>query len=230
MRIDETITISCRPSAVWDRVRDPSIWPEVMEGVTRCDRVGTPCDGVGDRFSLRMRVGPAEVGGIVEIVECVARRDLAWTSITGIGQRGRWRLRETEPGVTAVTLRLSYQSPGGIWGLLADRVSGPQVQSATRRTLSRLRGELEGAPPPRSSLSPFETVGVALQQLNALRILGATGLLRPSRPDRVVAAALSLRQWGFTLPGAVAVNAARFPDAIASVSYTHLTLPTICSV
>jgi fatty-acyl-CoA synthase len=217
MRIDETITIRCRPSAIWDRVCNPSAWPEVMDGVTRCDRVGTPCDGVGDRYSLRMRVGPAEVGGIVEIVECAPRRDLAWTSITGIGQRGRWRLRETEPGVTAVTLRLAYQSPGGVWGVLADRVSAPQVQSASRRTLSRLREELEGVPSPRSSLSPVETVGVAIQQLNVLRILGNTGLLRPSRPDRLLAAALSLRQWGFTLPGAVAVNAARFPDATAII-------------
>ena len=41
-----------------------------------------------------MRVGSAEVGGLIETVEFGPERDLAWTSVTGIDQRGRWRLRE----------------------------------------------------------------------------------------------------------------------------------------
>ena len=38
-----------------------------------------------------------------------SRRDLAWTSVTGIDQRGRWRLRETDDGRTRVTLRLQLR-------------------------------------------------------------------------------------------------------------------------
>ena len=43
---------------------------------------------------------------------------MAWTSVTGIDQRGRWRLRETEDGRTRVTLRLAYGAPGGILGFV----------------------------------------------------------------------------------------------------------------
>ena len=41
---------------------------------------------------------------------------MAWTSITGIDQRGRWRLREADDGRTQVELRLCY-SPGGLLGM-----------------------------------------------------------------------------------------------------------------
>ena len=45
---------------------------------------------------MRMRVGSADIGGLIEVVECDPAADLAWTSITGIDQRGRWRLREAD--------------------------------------------------------------------------------------------------------------------------------------
>ena len=48
---------------------------------------------------------------------------MAWTSVTGIDQRGRWRLREQDDGTTKVTLRLAYQAPGGLLGMISDQVS-----------------------------------------------------------------------------------------------------------
>ena len=45
-----------------------------------------------------MRVGSAEIGGLIEIVEFDEPGDMAWTSITGIDQRARWRLREADDG------------------------------------------------------------------------------------------------------------------------------------
>ena len=49
----------------------------------------------------------AEIGGLVEVVEYDEPRDLAWTSVTGIDQRGRWRLRERAAAHrTHVELRL----------------------------------------------------------------------------------------------------------------------------
>ena len=39
-------------------------------------------------------------------------RDLAWIGITGVSQRGRFRLRDTADGRTQVTFRLAYESPG----------------------------------------------------------------------------------------------------------------------
>ena len=94
--------------------------------------------GCGARYVVRMQVGAAEFGGLVEVVEWAEPSDLAWTSVTGITQRGRWRLRERESGCTEVTLRLSYSADGGLLGWVAERVAGVMVRSQLRRTLVRL--------------------------------------------------------------------------------------------
>jgi len=90
-----------------------------------------------------MEVGSAEVGGIVEVVEYDPPADMAWVSITGPSQRGRWRLRERRDGRTALTLSLHYQAPGGLLGLVADRLSGPLVSRNLRRTVAGIRRHLE---------------------------------------------------------------------------------------
>ena len=75
-----------------------------------------------------MRVGSAEVGGLIEIVEWDEPCDLAWTSVTGIDQRGRWRLRPAPSGRTRVELRLAYGVAGsGPAGWLAERIAAPAV-------------------------------------------------------------------------------------------------------
>jgi uncharacterized membrane protein len=84
-----------------------------------------------------MRVGSADVGGLVEIVEFDEPADLAWTSVTGIDQRLRWRLREADDGRTKVTLRLAYDAPGGVFGALAFRAGWPTTWAASRSSPRR---------------------------------------------------------------------------------------------
>ena len=91
-----------------------------------------------------MRVGSAEVGGLIEVVEFNAPSDMAWVSITGIDQRGRWRLRERVPGRTRVEMRLAYGVAGaGIFGWVAERIAGPTVRGHLRRTLAQLKRQVE---------------------------------------------------------------------------------------
>jgi uncharacterized membrane protein len=58
--------------------------------------------------------------------------------VTGVSFRGRIRLRAPDPDHTDVTLRLSYQSPGGLLGLIADRVAKPLVRRTLRQSLTNL--------------------------------------------------------------------------------------------
>src|SRR6185503_16410663 len=83
-------------------------------------------------------------GGLIEVVEYHDCLDLAWTSITGIDQRGRWRVREQPDGSTRVTLRLSYHSPGTFFAPLTDQLSSRIVRRNIKESLGRLRAELEG--------------------------------------------------------------------------------------
>jgi uncharacterized membrane protein len=90
-----------------------------------------------------MQVGSVPLGGLVEIVEWDEGRDIAWTSVTGVDHRGRWRVRSRDGGGTHLTLRLSYGAPGGVLALLADRFAAPMVRANLRRTVENVRREAQ---------------------------------------------------------------------------------------
>jgi uncharacterized membrane protein len=154
MRVCATIDISAPAEAIWTFVDDPSRYLHFMSGITRWEVVGEQASGKGARYRMLMHVGSAEVGGLVEVVEHDPGRDMAWVSIVGIDQRGRWRLRESPPTragggsgtppLTKVELRLSYGVAGsGIFGWLADHVAAPTVRGHLHRSLQQLKRQVE---------------------------------------------------------------------------------------
>jgi non-ribosomal peptide synthetase component F len=189
----------------------------VIHGVTRWEPCRpTTATGVGARYAMRMHVGSTDVGGEVEVVEYHDCADLAWNGVTGIEQRGRWRVREVEPGISTLTLRIAYQSPGGLAGLIADQVSARQVRDNVRRTLAAVRERLEGSDGA-STEQVRGPVRFIAQRARAAAVLAGAGVIRPARPDRLLAAALEVHRWGMSLAGAYAAAAALHPDAIALV-------------
>jgi uncharacterized membrane protein len=144
MRVGASIQVSAPARAVWAFIDDPTRYLHVMSGVTRWEVAGDRATGMGARYKLLMRVGSAEIGGLVEVVEHDEPSDLAWTSVTGIDQRGRWRLRERDLGRTDVELRLSYGVAGsGFFGMVAEHVAAPTVRGHLRRSLQQLKRQVE---------------------------------------------------------------------------------------
>ena len=144
MRIAEHIDVAAAPELVWAQVSDPSRILHFFAGVTRWEVEGTERTGLGARYRMLLRVRSAEVGGLIEIVEFAPERDLAWTSVTGVDQHGRWRLRPLPQGGTRVELRLQYGvAGGGIWSWLAEQIAGPTVRGHARRTLGQLKRTVE---------------------------------------------------------------------------------------
>jgi uncharacterized membrane protein len=93
---------------------------------------------------MLIRVGSAEVGGLIEIVEWDPPADMAWSSVLGVDQRGRWRLRETDDGRTRVEGRYAYGVAGaGISGRIAELVAAPQLGGHLRRSLQQLKRQVE---------------------------------------------------------------------------------------
>ena len=146
MRLEKRTTIDAPREKVWEVVSDPANWRSLMgPGMAQLEHRGGPEAGLGARYELRLNVGSAAIGGLVEIVEWDEGRELAWTSVTGIDQRGRWRLREEPDGAsTRVTLRFAYTAPGGIFGVVADRMGAPTVSGHLARALKNLKREIEG--------------------------------------------------------------------------------------
>jgi uncharacterized membrane protein len=144
MRVAARIQVSAPASAVWDFIADPARYLHFMAGITRWEVESDEPGGLGARYRMLMRVRSAEIGGLVEVVEWEEPRDMAWVSVTGIDQRGRWRLRERRFGRTDVELRLSYGVAGsGLLGWLAERVAAPTVTDNLRRSLQQLKRQVE---------------------------------------------------------------------------------------
>jgi uncharacterized membrane protein len=122
----------------------------VLHNVTRWEPVapaggGPPAaPGLGTRYRMLMRVRSAEMGGLVEIVEWDLHRDLAWTSVTGVDQRGRLRLRERVPGRTHVELRFAGGvAGGGLGGWVAEHVAQPAIAANLRASVVLLKQHVE---------------------------------------------------------------------------------------
>jgi uncharacterized membrane protein len=144
MRVSADIHVAAPADAVWALVADPSSYLHFMSGVTRWEVVSDDPQGIGARYRMLLRVGSAEVGGLIEVVEWKEPSDLAWSSVTGVDQRGRWRLREQRDGGTRVELRLSYGVAGaGLSGWIAERLSAPTVRGHLRRSLQQLKRQVE---------------------------------------------------------------------------------------
>ena len=144
MRVGASIQVSAPASSVWAFIADPGRYLHFMSGITRWEVKGDRRIGLGARYNMLIRVGSAEIGGLIEVVEFDEPRDLAWTSVTGIDQRGRWRLRERTESKTHVELRLAYGVAGsGILGYISERVAAPTVRGHLRRSLQQLKRQVE---------------------------------------------------------------------------------------
>ena len=114
-----------------------------MSGITRWEVIGDQRIGLGARYRMLLRVGSAEVGGLIEVVEFDAPRPGL-----DVGHRHR-PARPLAPargrrGPHHVELRLSYGVAGaGIWGWLAEQIAAPTVRGHLRRSLQQLKRQVE---------------------------------------------------------------------------------------
>jgi uncharacterized membrane protein len=137
MRVERQSIVNAHRDAVWKVVSDPNCYPQLLANLERWETEGGPMR-IGARYIVHWKIGAVPVGGTVEVVEFDNARDLAWISITGVTHRGRFRLRDAGPDQTRVTFRLAYQAPGGLLGLIADRVASRQVGHTLAESLKNL--------------------------------------------------------------------------------------------
>lgn len=144
MRVGASAQIAAPIERVWEVVSDPERALSFMSGVTRWEVEDERGTGLGARYRVLFRIGAAEIGGLIEVVEWDPPCELAWTSLLGIDQRGRWRLREAPNGRTRVELRMAYGVAGsGLSGWVAERVAAPTLRGHLRRSLQQLKRLVE---------------------------------------------------------------------------------------
>ena len=144
MRVGAEIDVDAPAAAIWAFVDDPSRYLHFMSGITRWEVVSEEPTGLGARYRMLMRVGSAEVGGLIEVVEWDPPCDFAWTSVTGVDQRGRWRIRELDDGRSKVEFRFAYGIVGGgPAGWITELSAAPVLRRQMRQTLGQLKRQVE---------------------------------------------------------------------------------------
>ena len=68
MRVEKDISVAASREEIWELVSEPDNYSSFWHGLTRLDRKNEE-HGCGARFAMRMRVGSADIGGLIEIVE-----------------------------------------------------------------------------------------------------------------------------------------------------------------
>lgn len=157
MRLQRSVVANVDRHMVWKHVSDPNCYPEFMPQLERWETMTDGPVGVGSRYTVHWKVGSVPIGGVIELSEFDEGRDLAWVGITGITMRGRFRLRDAGSagdgasatgdqgrGRTKITFRLAYEAPGGLLGLIADRVAARQVGRIMDTTVKQLKALVEG--------------------------------------------------------------------------------------
>jgi len=143
MRVEESVVIDAPRPQIFDYATEPGNVERFFKAITRWEPDGAKRKGLGARYKTRIRLGSAEVGSYVEVVEWERPGDMAWASITGLEQRGRFIIRDAGAGQTKVSLRLSYQAPGGVLALMADFVSSRLMKPVLRDALEELKVQVE---------------------------------------------------------------------------------------
>ena len=144
MRIGAERILAAPIEDVWSIITDPERVLAYMSGVARWEVASDMRTGLGARYRMLFRIGAAEIGGLVEVVEYDEPCNFAWTSVLGLDHRGRWRLREAPGGRTRVAFRLAYVVEGaGLSGWVVERIAAPTVKAHARQTLQQLERLVE---------------------------------------------------------------------------------------
>ncbi len=144
MRLSQSVVVGSPPGVVWSYLAELDSYEKFMSGITRWDADGEATTGLGARRRMLIRVGSAEIGGLIEMVEWDEPNDMAWSSVTGVDQRGRFRLRPVGNGSTRIELRYAYGvAGGGLTGWISERVAAPSISKDLRLSLQQLKKLIE---------------------------------------------------------------------------------------
>lgn len=142
--IEISKVISAPVGEVFGYIDDYKNTTRYMEGLTEWKPTTKIVHGKGAYFRVAMKAGPKSLGSTVEIIEWTKNKAIAWESMEGFEQTGRWSFAKHKDG-TEVTFEMSFSFGGGMAGKMLAKVSEPIVHMNLSKSLENLAEEVEGA-------------------------------------------------------------------------------------
>ncbi|MFN6553568.1 AMP-binding protein [Mycolicibacterium septicum] len=202
--VDTTLDHPCPD--IWSILEAPELYPRFFRGLGSCEHIA------GDPHLFEVRLSTSRGAVVVQEMRRTVR-------LSGM----ELRLDATQTGRCFASIRLTPEGTGArialrifaVGTLHPDiaKASDSAIESWIREGLQRISDSLAGKP---SSQLVNMGDGRSLQ-LNVLKTMISSGVVRASRPDRGLRQLNSLAKWGFTLAGGLTAAAARSPRTIASI-------------
>ncbi len=202
--VDTTLDHPCPD--IWPILAAPDLYPRFFRGIGSCEQAA------GDPQLFEVRLSTSRGAVVVHEIRRTVR-------LSGM----ELRLDATETGRCFASIRLTPEGGGARIALRIfavgtlhpdiSKASDNAVESWIREGLQRISDHLEGKP---SSQLVNMGDGRSLQ-LNVLKTMITSGVVRASRPDRGLRQLNSLAKWGFTLAGGLTAAAVRSPRTTASI-------------
>ncbi|WP_433665370.1 AMP-binding protein [Nocardia sp. CA-128927] len=194
--------------ALWDFFMDPQTYTRMFLGIGDCDRAET--SDTHPVLLIRARHNGIELA--VPALQLVVGKELETFELQcpGLGSFAAIRLRGEEEQ-TRVTI--TYFGAARIHPWIAEQ-DNADVIDWTMAGLDRIVDAIVGAPT--SVLINGEESGTK-QQVDTLKQMVSTGVVRTLRPDRALKQVGGLAKWGFTLAGGYAAAAGHSPNRLAVV-------------
>jgi len=138
-----SIDVKTTPERAFDYFADYRHVPQVLEGVSRWQPIGSRSRGLGARFDVEMVTLGVPLKNVLRLSRWRRPEVIGWESESGlIKQEGEFRLRAIPDGVR-IELRIAYEPPGAVLGAAVARRMDSTVRRRLDGALKRIRAALE---------------------------------------------------------------------------------------
>ena len=134
-----SIDMKTTPERAFDYFADYRHVPQVLEGVSRWQPIGSRSRGLGARFDVEMVTLGVPLKNVLRLNRWRRPEVIGWESESGlIKQEGEFRLRAIPDGVR-IELRIAYEPPGSVLGAAVARRMDGMVRGRLDGALKRIR-------------------------------------------------------------------------------------------
>ncbi len=143
--IHHTATASVPVSTAFAHVADYRTVPQWFFGISRFVPQGEKDYGLGATYDSAVKIGPKEIGSVVEVTEFEEDRLITLKSIAGFKTTSRWTFSAVGDAATELAVEFTYDLPGGLAGRALGMIIEPFAVQAVKASEAALRRDLEGA-------------------------------------------------------------------------------------
>ena len=171
-------TIDAPVATVFAYVDDHRNTTKYMKDLVKWQPTTDVTHGRGAKFAVGMKAGPTTLNSVVDINAWTDNRTIAWKSIEGFKQTGKWAFK-ANGDATDVTFDMDYEFGGGIAGRMLSRAAEPFVRSNLHASVKNLKVQTEKLA---SKPKPASKSGASTRQSSTAKGQGAksSGGRRPN--------------------------------------------------